>query len=692
MDIQQYKRIFTAIGEPYPLGATIKAKGVNFSLYSRDATKVELHLFESADAPTPFKSFTLDPIHHKRGHYWFTFVANITHGQIYAFTVDGPWQPEIGLRFNKNKVLLDPYSHAICMNHDYSRERARDFDSNMDCCMKSIVVDHSHFDWQNTDSPRHSLTDTIIYEMHVGGFTQHPSSNVTPSHRGTFAGIIDKISYLKQLGITAVELMPIQHFDLHDAPAGRENYWGYSPINFFALHSPYSSSKDPLAAINEFKTLVRELHKAGIEVILDVVFNHTAEGDENGPTFCFKGLQNDGYYLLDPKTHQYANYSGCGNTCNANYSVQRRMIIDALHYWVKEMHVDGFRFDLASVLARDSDGKPMKEPPLLWSIDSDPVLSGTKIIAEAWDAAGLYQVGSFIGDRWNEWNGKFRDDVRAFWRGDRNTVSRFSSRILGSPDIYSSQHHTPHRSVNFICAHDGFTLNDLVSYQDKHNWDNGEHNRDGDNHNISCNYGIEGPTDVAEIEAIRHRQCKNFLTTLYLSLGTPMLCMGDEVRRTQQGNNNAYCQNNELSWFDWQLVEKNADLLRFVQLLAQIRRAEPTIEWNMHRSLEEVLGNVGIEWHGVMPNQPDWSERSHSVALTVHHPLTQDELYVICNAYWDPLNFTLPKRDHSDWYVLVNTGLEPPNDIYRMEKAPKYQDDNIVVNGRSMIVMVAKKQ
>ncbi|GHA50720.1 glycogen debranching protein GlgX [Photobacterium aphoticum] len=684
------KSHYTLQGEAHPLGASVQADGVNFSLYSKDATRVVLHLFSHAEARKPQHTFELDPSLHKRGHYWTIFVGNIGHGQHYVFQVDGPWIPEKGLRFNPKKMLIDPYSHAIRLGETYSRERAMGMDSNMDACMKSIVVDHRGFDWQGARAPRHSLTETIIYEMHVGGFTRDPSSGVDPDLRGTFAGVIEKIPYLKSLGVTAVELMPVQQFDVDDAPEGKQNYWGYSPINFFAVHAGYSVENDPLSAIDEFKTMVRALHDADIEVILDVVFNHTAEGDEHGPTFCFKGLQNGAYYLIDHDNGHYRNYSGCGNTCNANHSVLRRMIIDALHFWVTDMHVDGFRFDLASVLSRDSQGHPMQEPPLLWSIDSDPILCNTKIIAEAWDAAGLYQVGSFIGDRWNEWNGKYRDDVRAFWRGDSGCISRFASRLLGSPDIYCRYHHSPHRSVNFICAHDGFTLNDLVSYSEKHNLANGEGNRDGDNHNLSSNYGVEGPTDNQEIEALRHRQCKNMLATLFLSLGTPMLSMGDEIRRTQQGNNNAYCQDNPLSWMDWTLVDKHADLMRFVTLLSEIRTAEPVFDWNMHISLNEVLEDVSIRWHGVKPDQPDWSEHSHSLALTVYHPITQDELYVVCNAYWDPLAFTLPSRKGCEWHVMINTAKPSPHDIYPVGKAPIYLDDSVLVNGRSMIVMVSK--
>ena len=677
------------IGKPHPLGASFVDGGVNFSVYAKDATSVTLHLFAHEDDCEPLLSFVFDPIKHCQSGYWFLRLQNINHGQLYVFEVDGPWLPEQGLRFDKEKMLLDPYCHGIARSRHYQRHRAMNTGSNIDACLKSVVINHETFDWQGIASPKHSLNDTVIYEMHVKGFTQHPSSEVERDKRGTFLGIIEKIPYLKSLGITAVELMPIQQFDKDDAPSGQKNYWGYSPINFFAVHADYSVSRDPLSAIIEFKTLVRELHRAGIEVILDVVFNHTAEGDENGPTFSFKGLQNDTYYLLN-KDGEYANYSGCGNTCNANASVLRRMIIDALHYWVTEMHVDGFRFDLASVLSRDSEGHPMKEPPLLWSIDSDPILSGTKIIAEAWDAAGLYQVGDFFGDRWNEWNGKYRDDVRAFWRGDNDTVGDFASRLLGSPDIYGHADHAPHRSVNFVCAHDGFTLNDVVSYQEKHNFANGESNRDGDNHNISANYGVEGKTDCPDILNVRSRQCKNMITTLFLSLGTPMILMGDEVRRTQKGNNNTYCQDNPSNWFDWRLVDENADLLRFVSLLTKLRRGSPAMEWHLHQSLNDVIDNVGVQWHGIEPDAPDWSVHSHSIALTAHHPMTKEKLYIICNAYWDPLRFTLPDCPNHDWHRLIDTALPSPNDIIDIDETQKHSSSTILVAGRSMVIMIAK--
>ena len=417
--------------------------------------------------------------------------------------------------------------------------------------MKSVVVDPSEYDWEGDKPLSQPTTLTIIYEMHVAGFTLHPSSGANEKTRGTYRGLIEKIPYLHELGITAVELLPVFQFDAQDCPPGLVNYWGYAPVSFFAPHQAYSSCKDPLAPVDEFRDMVKALHRAGIEVILDVVFNHTTEGGNHGPTLCFRGIDNNAYYVLEEDRSQYANYSGTGNSLNANHPIVRRMIVDSLRYWVEEMHVDGFRFDLASILARDSRGKVMSNPPVLWDIESDPVLAGTKMIAEAWDAAGLYQVGCFIGDSWREWNGRFREDIRSFFRGEDGFIRHFSDRLLGSSEIYSHENREAEQSVNFITCHDGFTLNDLVSFNQKHNEANDEGNRDGADDNRSWNCGIEGPTDDPAIEKLRNRQVKNFLTLTLLSLGIPMITMGDEVRRTQHGNNNAYCHNDETAWFDW---------------------------------------------------------------------------------------------------------------------------------------------
>ena len=475
--------------------------------------------------------------------------------------------------------------------------------------------------------------------------------------------MIEKIPYLKELGITAVELLPVFQFDAQDAPAGKLNYWGYAPISFFAPHQAYSSQQDPLGAVNEFRDMVKALHRAGIEVILDVVFNHTAEGNENGPTLCFRGIDNPTYYMLENGGLWYANYTGCGNTLNANHPIVRRMIVDSLRYWVEEMHVDGFRFDLASILSRDSTGLPLPNPPVLWDIESEPALAGTKLLAEAWDAAGLYQVGSFVGDAWKEWNGRFRDDVRDFFRGEPGSMRRVADRIVGSPEVYGHKQREAEQSINFVTCHDGFTLNDLVSFNCKHNEDNGEGNRDGANDNRSWNCGAEGPTDDPAIEQLRNRQVKNFLTVTMMSLGVPMFLMGDEVRHSQRGNNNGFCQDNEISWLDWGLVTKHADVHRFVTLL-NARRLLRDVEHERQRvSVSAMLEQADKSWHGVKLNQPDWGDNSRSVALFAN--LKNDGLmfYLILNAYWEPLEFELPTLESGTWQRWIDTSLDSPNDI-----------------------------
>jgi isoamylase len=452
-----------ARGVSHPLGATVMAGGVNFCLFSRSATRVELLLFERSEDAGPSRVIELDPRTQRTYHYWHVFVAGVQAGQLYGYRVHGPSDPGQGMRFDPTKVLLDPYGRGVVVPSNYSREQAAQAGDNVATAMKSVVADTSAYDWEGDAPLHHPTSRTIIYEMHVRGFTRHPSSGVAESKRGTYAGLIEKIPYLQELGITAVELLPVFQFDAQDAPTGRGNYWGYAPISFFAPHQAYSSRQDPLGPLDEFRDLVKALHRAGIEVILDVVFNHTAEGSENGPTQCFRGLANDIYYILEPDRARYANYTGTGNTLNGNNPIVRRMIIDSLRYWVGEMHVDGFRFDLASILSRDAKGQVLANPPVLWDIESDPTLAGTKLIAEAWDAGGLYQVGSFVGDSWREWNGRFRDDVRDFFRGADGSLKRFADRLLGSPEVYGHKEREAEQSINFVTCHDGFTLNDLVS-------------------------------------------------------------------------------------------------------------------------------------------------------------------------------------------------------------------------------------
>src|SRR5246127_1627376 len=555
------------IGRSSPLGATVGCGGANFSLYSRDALGIELLLFDRVDDARPARVVCLDTSVNRTYHYWHVFVPGVEAGQLYGNRVHGPFDPSRGLRFDAEKLLLDPYGRGVAVPKSYSRKAAEERGDNSATAMKSVVVDPRAYDWEGDAALDRPSSQSIVYEMHVRGFTRHPSSGVAAETRGTFRGLIEKIPYLKDLGISAVELLPVFQFDPQDCPPGRVNYWGYAPISFFAPHQAYSFRQDSLGPVDEFRDMVKALHRAGIEVILDVVFNHTAEGNHSGPTLGFRGLDNNAYYILEQDRSRYANYSGTGNTLNANHPIVRRMILDSIRYWVVEMHVDGFRFDLASILSRDSSGNVMPNPPVLLDIESDPDLAGTKMIAEAWDAAGLYQVGSFVGDSWKEWNGRFRDDVRSFIRGSEGSVRIFADRLLGSHEIFWHEEREAEQSVNFVACHDGFTLNDLVSYNEKHNEANGEDNRDGTDDNRSWNCGFEGPTDDPAVERLRNGQIKNFFTVTMLSLGLPMFLMGDEVRRTQHGNNNAYCQDNESNWFDWSLLTRHADIHRFVKLL-----------------------------------------------------------------------------------------------------------------------------
>jgi isoamylase len=664
-------RVASGTGSSAPLGATVGAGGINFSVFSKHATLVELLLFDDANATRPSRVIPLDPTADRTYHYWHRFVPGLRAGQIYAYRVRGPFAPDRGLRFDGDKVLLDPYGRAVAVPDAYSRAAAARPGGNERSAMKSVAADSGGYDWEGDVPLKRPFAETVIYELHVRGFTQHPSSGVSPPLRGTYAGLVEKIPYLVDLGVTAVELLPVFQFDPQSAPTG-VNYWGYQPVSFFAPHHAYSSRKAPLAVLDEFRDMVKACHRAGLEVILDVVFNHTAEAGADGPTLCYRGLANDVYYILDDQS-RYADFSGCGNTLNANQSIVRRLIQDSLRYWVAEMHVDGFRFDLASILSRDEAGRPLPNPPILWDIESDPLLAGTKLIAEAWDAAGLYQVGSFVGDAWQEWNGRFRDDVRSFLKSDDGTVPRLAMRLLGSPDIYAHKDREAEHSINFVTCHDGFTLNDLVSYNHKHNEANGEDNRDGSDHNVSWNCGVEGPTDDVAIEALRNRQIKNALALQMLAAGTPMLLMGDEVRRTQRGNNNAYCQDSDVSWFDWTLVERHADIHRFVRELNAFRQRRDVVAEKDGLTLDEVLGRARLEWHGVALHRPDWGDRSHSLAFTAHSVGGRFLLHVIANAYWEPLAFELPPvpdGHDSTWRRCLDTALPAPADIQSWRHAP----------------------
>jgi isoamylase len=678
-------------GQSFPLGAALYPDGVNFSVYSKNATGVDLLLFDEPSGPKPTRIISLDPVKNRTYHYWHIFVTGLGHGQLYGYRVQGPFEPERGLRFDANKVLFDPYARCLVTPENYSRLAASRSGDNAATAIKSMVADLRGFDWEGDAPLKHPFTQTVIYELHVRGFTQHPSSEVAPEKRGTYAGLVEKIPYLHELGITAIELLPVFQFDEQNAPLGRSNYWGYSPVSFFAIHQGYGSKSSPLETLDEFRDMVKAFHRAGIEVILDVVFNHTAEGNHRGATLSFRGLENETYYILAKNRAYYSDFTGTGNTLNANNPVVRRMIIDSLRFWVEEMHVDGFRFDLAAVLSRDESGAPLANPPIIWDISTDPILAGTKLIAEAWDAAGLYQVGTFMGDFWKEWNGKFRDDIRSFLKGDPGVIRKLGCRLLGSGDIFGEITPMTDPSVNFITCHDGLTLNDLVSYNQKHNEENGENNQDGRDDNLSWNCGAEGPTSAPDIEELRNRQVKNFLGLALIALGTPMLLMGDEMRRTQRGNNNAYCQDNEISWLDWTLLEKYPDIHRLVRQLIAIRlHPDSPLKESSPPCLSQILARSEIQFHGVKLHQQDWTDDSHSLALNAWDPKSGLGLHLMINAYWEPLEFELPPLPQGkQWRRWLDTLLPSPNDIVQWSEAELVSGSTYIVQARAVVGLVS---
>ena len=680
-------------GRPYPLGAHPLAEGTNFAVWSRTAEHLDLLLFDHVDDTTPSRTIVLEAQRNRTASFWHALVPGVGPGQVYAWRAHGSWDPAAGLRHDASAVLLDPYGVAVAVPSGYDRMAGARPGRDPRTAMKSVVADLSTYVWEGDAPLGHRFARTVIYELHVRGFTAHPNSGVDRTLAGTFAGLVAKIPYLQSLGITAVELMPVQAFDPQDAPPGLVNYWGYSPVSFFAPHAAYSSTGEPLVALDEFRTMVKELHRAGIEVILDVVFNHTAENGADGPTFCWRGLDNRAYYVLDPDDQaSYRDYTGCGNTLNANHSVVRQTILDALHHWVEQMHVDGFRFDLASIMSRDTDGTPMAKPPVIWQIESDPVLAGTKLIAEAWDSAGLYQLGSFVGERWREWNGEFRDGLRRFVRGDGGTVPLLPNRLLASPDLFGGRAAEVEHSVNFVACHDGLTLNDVVTYERKHNEANRLDNSDGTGADYSCNWGVEGPTDDPATERLRNRQVKNLLAITLIAMGVPMIGMGDEVRRTQHGNNNAFCQDNETSWFDWSLTERHADVRRFVRAVTDVRLALDMTQAVHGLPLREFLARSLVEFHGVRLHQPDWSEDSHTLALTVRSVIGTRMVHAILNAYEEPLDFELPPVASAahPWRRVVDTALDPPDDAIALGVGPPVPGATYRAAARSVVLLSAE--
>jgi glycogen operon protein len=693
-------------GVPLPIGTHEYEGGVNFAIFSRHASRVRLELFNLPADATPARVIDLDPVRNRTGDLWHVWVESLCPGQLYAYRMDGPYQPREGHRFNFHKLLLDPFATAISQVPEWDFGLALGYDPSAperDLACSSVddagttpkcLFTNEDFQWEDDQPLRHPWSKTIIYETHVRGFTIQTNSGV--KHPGTYRGLMEKIPYLQELGVTAVELMPVQEFNErqvtginpHTAQPSR-NYWGYDPVAFFAPKASYSSVGGLRGEQRlEFKEMVKALHDAGIEVILDVVFNHTAEDDELGPTLCFRGIDNAIFYTLAADKRYYKDFTGTGNTINANHPVVQDHILAALRYWTAEMHVDGFRFDLASVLGRDGSGKLLADAPLLERITEDPILANVKIIAEAWDAAGAYEVGSFSERRWAEWNDRFRDEIRRFWRGDDGMIGLLASRICGSADIYTKSGKGPECSINFVTCHDGFTLNDLVSYRYKHNEANGEDNRDGTNYNFSENYGAEGETTDAVIGALRKGQIKNFLLTLFISRGVPMLLGGDEMRRTQGGNNNAYCQDNTTSWHDWRCLEQHRDIFRFTRGMIAFRRAHPIL------SKEQFYTDAEIQWFSPQRGSPDWADPKCKKLACLIYEDGQDRLYLMFNAGTEDADFGLPPLPPGYcWRLAADTSRPAPKDLFAEGEETRLDNSTTyLVEARSSAILLARKQ
>ncbi|MEW4456247.1 glycogen debranching protein GlgX [Bremerella sp. JC817] len=679
-----------------PYGAILHERGVRFVVFSRSATAMRLLLYKNVDDREPSEIIDFDRETDRWGDIWSIFIPGLSAGQLYHFQAEGPYNPDEGMLFDGRARLIDPYAKALAGTFQPS-------DDGIIRPPKCVVVDES-FNWEGDRHLKRDLSESIIYEMHVKGFTAHESSDV--KNPGTYLGVIEKIPYLKSLGVTAVELMPIHEFPIMDMVTGktptRGNYWGYDSMAFFAPHRGYAASKTPGGQVREFKEMVKALHQAGIEVILDVVYNHTCEGNEKGPILSFKGLENQVYYMLANGGREYKNYSGCGNTVNGNHPIVREMIFNSLRHWVHNYHVDGFRFDLASILSRDRNGNLVANPPLVEAIAEDPMLADTKIIAEAWDAAGAYQVGSFANLRWAEWNGRYRDDIRSFWKGEPFKLGALATRLAGSSDLYQAGGRQPYHSINFITSHDGFPMNDLVSYNHKHNEANGEGNRDGDNHNLSYNYGVEGPTKRASTEKIRNQQIKNMFCTLLMSQGVPMILMGDEVRRTQHGNNNAYCQDNEISWLDWKLVKKNDEMRRFVRALIAFRRDQPTVR-QKHFLGGFPTGRRGlfdVNWYNNLGTAVDWDSGDSMLTCLFAAPSKDTDpeqfgrdVLLLMNGSASPQQFILPPvAKGTSWRMFVDTAATSPSDVYPDLNGPRPPaSGKFVMPERSVRIYVASR-
>jgi isoamylase len=676
-------------GASFPLGATwLEEQGAyNFALYSQHAESVTLLLYKEDDIVNPVFIYPFDALNNKSGRFWHCRIPrkSMRHARYYAYSIAGPARTSNGHghNFDSEKILLDPYARSIVFPASFDRKAAMQPGSNAGKAPLGLLSEHERpFDWTGDRRPRHE-SDLIIYELHVKGFTYHPHSRVSSHKRGTYAGLIEKISYLKELGITAVELMPVFQYDPQEG-----NYWGYMPINFFTPHHAYARVQTEEEPRNEFREMVKAFHAADIEVILDVVYNHTGEGDHNGPMYSFKGIDSSTYYLTsDDPVQPYLNFTGTGNTFHTGTRLARRLILDSLRYWVKEMHVDGFRFDLASIFARKTDGSlDLEDPPLFGDITSDPDLSNVRLIAEPWDATGVDQLGrSFPGIRWFQWNSRFRDDLRRFVKSDPGLVSTLMVRLYGSDDLFPDGRmdvYHPYQSVNYVTCHDGFTLYDLTAYDQKRNWANGHHNLDGEINNYSWNCGWEGDESVPpEVMVLRKRQIKNYCCILLLSNGTPMIRAGDEFMHTQGGNNNPYNQDNETSWLDWDRLITNRDIFTFVQRMIAFRKSHPSL-------CRSRFWRHDVRWYGVGPTV-DPTYHSHSLAFYLSGISEGDkDLYVMINTYWEPLHFVIQEESATQWKRVIDTSLNHPEDLCESGAEVRLPVLTYLVQPRSVVVLV----
>ena len=684
-------------GSPWPLGSSLTSRGVNFVLAAPGADRIELLLYSNGNDRSPERVIELDGRRHRSGDYWHVEVEGVGEGCCYGYRVFGPLAPG-GHGFQPSKVLLDPAARAISGWDVYDRVLATGPSPNAHTCLKAVVCERDLFDFQAHPRPRHSWQRTVIYELHVGGFTRREDAGVAVEHRGTYLGLIEKLPYLKELGITAVELLPVFCFDPADAPPGRDNVWGYSPLSWFTPHHGYCSSSDPLQARHEVRQLVAACHDAGIEVLLDVVYNHTTEGNRHGPTLSWRGCADNVYYHQN-EDGDYQDVSGCGNSIAANAPISTQLILESMRCWALELGVDGFRFDLGIALSRGDQLKPLNEPPLFAAMEADPQLSDLKLVSEPWDCGGLYRLDDFPAKRIGTWNGHFRDGVRRFWKGDDHSTWSLAQRFKGSPDLYDGKPVALGRSVNFITAHDGFTLADLVSYNRKHNLANGEDNRDGENHNNSWNHGIEGPSSNPLVQSLRRRQQRNLLSSLLLARGVPMLLMGDEVGRSQGGNNNSWCQNSPLGWMVWNEDQCDLELKQFLQRLLRLRQALPQLfnplvppRESNRKSAEqpsEQRSDLWRQWHGVNLAKPDWAAWSRTTATSLHRGSRGALLWMGFNAYKESLSFELPVPA-SPWKRVIDTSLPSPKD-FPAEPA-SFSGVEIPLQSRSFVLLLAEEE